>query len=51
MAGEPQPVAGCDVCRALAGQRAAAGARGDAAKVSACNAEMRSHPHKRKATR
>lgn len=42
---EPAPVAGCDVCVALAGQRAAARAIGDKSKVVDCNVEIRRHPH------
>ncbi|MGW7578260.1 hypothetical protein [Streptomyces sp. NPDC054765] len=42
---EPEPVAGCDVCTALAGQRAAADAIGDKTTVIDCNVEMRRHPH------
>ncbi|MFJ8191100.1 hypothetical protein ACIQ8D_15205 [Streptomyces sp. NPDC096094] len=44
---EPQPRAGCDVCGALAEQRAAARASGDHSKVSDLNVEMRNH-HKPK---
>ncbi|MFF0625675.1 hypothetical protein [Streptomyces sp. NPDC004296] len=40
-----KPVAGCDVCRALAGQSAAALARGDKAKAAECNDEIQRHPH------
>ena len=42
---EPTPVDGCDVCAALARQRAAAHAKGDKAKVIDCNIEMHRHPH------
>ncbi|MEV0371174.1 hypothetical protein AB0I10_15310 [Streptomyces sp. NPDC050636] len=42
---EPEPVAGCDVCLALAGQRAGARAVGDLSKVIDCNIEIGSHPH------
>ncbi|UKY50338.1 hypothetical protein [Streptomyces inhibens] len=42
---EPEPVAGCDVCQALAGQRAGARAVGDKSKVIDCNVEIRRHPH------
>ncbi|MFE0188975.1 hypothetical protein [Streptomyces sp. NPDC058989] len=42
---EPQPVAGCDVCAALAVQRTAARAVGDKSKMIDCNVEMRRHPH------
>ncbi|MFF4601912.1 hypothetical protein ACFY12_04015 [Streptomyces sp. NPDC001339] len=49
---EPEPVAGCDVCSALAGQRAAARAVGNLSIVIDCNIELRSHPHpERKAAR
>ncbi|WP_438487460.1 hypothetical protein [Streptomyces sp. S186] len=43
---EPVPVAGCDVCGALAEQRAAAYAVGDWSKATDCNVEMRRHPHR-----
>ncbi|MCK7626206.1 hypothetical protein MUU72_24385 [Streptomyces sp. RS10V-4] len=46
---EPEPVAGCDVCGALARQRARARAAGDRSKATDCTVEMRRHPH-RKAT-
>ncbi|MEV0370500.1 hypothetical protein AB0I10_11820 [Streptomyces sp. NPDC050636] len=42
---EPEPVAGCDVCLALAGQRAGARAVGDLSKVIDCNIEIGCHPH------
>lgn len=42
---EPEPVAGCDVCMALAGQRAAARAVGDASKAIDCSVEISRHPH------
>ncbi|MEU3220062.1 hypothetical protein [Streptomyces sp. NPDC006971] len=42
---EPDPVEGCDVCAALADQRAAAQRAGDASRVADCNVEMRRHPH------
>ncbi|MCK7628191.1 hypothetical protein MUU72_34775 [Streptomyces sp. RS10V-4] len=48
---EPEPVAGCDVCGALARQRACARAAGDLSKVVDCNVELRSHPHERQARR
>ncbi|KIZ13727.1 hypothetical protein SNA_37650 [Streptomyces natalensis ATCC 27448] len=44
-ASEPVPVAGCDVCRALADQRARAYASGDKSKASDCNVEMIRHSH------
>lgn len=42
---DPDPVAGCDVCAALTGQRAAARAIRDKSKVIDCNVEIRRHPH------
>ncbi|MFJ9415662.1 hypothetical protein ACIRPT_16025 [Streptomyces sp. NPDC101227] len=42
---EPVPVVGCDVCGALAEQRARAYAVGDLSKVTDCNVEMRRHAH------
>ncbi|MFF4701308.1 hypothetical protein [Streptomyces chattanoogensis] len=42
---EPVPVAGCDVCGALAEQRAKAHAAGDKSKATDCNVEMRRHSH------
>ncbi|MGW2629421.1 hypothetical protein ACWC2K_08840 [Streptomyces chattanoogensis] len=48
---EPEPVAGCDVCAALAGQRAGARAIGDKTTVIDCNIEMRNHPHPKGARR
>nr|WP_236680190.1 hypothetical protein [Streptomyces sp. 9-7] len=42
---EPAPIAGCDVCQALARQRAEAQAVGDKSRVTDCNVEMRRHPH------
>ncbi|GAU68611.1 Syd protein [Streptomyces sp. NBRC 110611] len=42
---ESEPVAGCDVCAALARQRAGARAVGDMSRVIDCNIEMRRHPH------
>ncbi|MGG7573391.1 hypothetical protein [Streptomyces sirii] len=39
------PVAGCDVCGALAEQRAKAYAVGDRSKVTDCNVEIGRHPH------
>ncbi|WP_039633328.1 hypothetical protein [Streptomyces sp. 769] len=42
---EPAPVAGCDVCAALAEQRAAAHAIGDKSTVIDRNIEIRRHPH------
>ncbi|GAU68538.1 Syd protein [Streptomyces sp. NBRC 110611] len=44
---EPVPVAGCDVCGALARQRAEAYTAGDKSKVIDCNVELRRHPHPR----
>ncbi|MGW2405281.1 hypothetical protein ACWCXK_12170 [Streptomyces sp. NPDC001739] len=43
---DPEAVGGCDVCEALARQRAAAYAVGDRSKVSDCNVEIRRHPHR-----
>lgn len=48
---EPEPPPGCDVCTALAGQRAEAAARGDKSAVSDCNIEIRRHPHPRRRRR
>ncbi|MGW1374644.1 hypothetical protein ACWD6P_10280 [Streptomyces sp. NPDC002446] len=45
LARDPEPIAGCDVCGALAQQRAAAYAVGDRSKATDCNVEMRRHPH------
>ncbi|MGG7571888.1 hypothetical protein [Streptomyces sirii] len=42
---DPQPVAGCDVCEALARQRAGAYAVGDRSAVTDRNVEIRRHPH------
>ncbi|MEU9122994.1 hypothetical protein AB0C96_24545 [Streptomyces sp. NPDC048506] len=42
---EPDPVPGCDVCTALARQRAAARAVGDQTTAIDCNIEIRRHPH------
>ncbi|MET9294908.1 hypothetical protein [Streptomyces sp. NPDC003077] len=42
---EPRPEAGCEVCAALAEERAAARTAGDLAKVTDCNVRMRRHPH------
>ncbi|WP_199836195.1 hypothetical protein [Streptomyces sp. NRRL F-4489] len=42
---EPVPAEGCDVCGALAEQRARAHAAGDWSKVTDCNVELRRHPH------
>ncbi|WEB45766.1 hypothetical protein MOV08_17725 [Streptomyces yunnanensis] len=42
---EPKPVAGCDVCAALAKQREAARVSGDLTTVIDSNIEMRRHPH------
>ncbi|MCE4943160.1 hypothetical protein ACFCXR_01660 [Streptomyces noursei] len=48
---EPVPVPGCDVCRALAGQRELARAAGSTAVVRSRNAEIKCHPHQRTAAR
>ncbi|MEK2475275.1 hypothetical protein WN984_20625 [Streptomyces noursei] len=45
-AADPGPVPGCDICAALAKERALARSRGDHSKVSDCNVEIRNHPHK-----
>ncbi|WP_407287680.1 hypothetical protein [Streptomyces sp. BP-8] len=42
---DPRPVAGCDVCGALARQRAGAYAVGDRSAATDCNVEIRRHPH------
>jgi hypothetical protein len=42
---DPEPVAGCDVCGALAVQRAKAYVVGDRSKVTDCNVEIGRHPH------
>lgn len=42
---EPEPVAGCDVCVALAQQRARADAMGDKSRATDCTIEIRRHPH------
>lgn len=41
----PAPVGGCDVCGALAKQRAAATAAGDYSRATDCSVEMRRHRH------
>lgn len=46
---EPTPKPGCDVCPALAEQRAEARARGDMSAVSDINIEMRNHHRKESA--
>nr|WP_093484928.1 MULTISPECIES: hypothetical protein [unclassified Streptomyces] len=43
----PEPATGCDVCAALAKQRAEAQARGDLSSASDCNVELAAHPHRR----
>lgn len=43
---EPVPVDGCDVCAALADQRAQWRKVGNFSKVSDCNVEMAQHPHR-----
>ncbi|GAU66836.1 hypothetical protein SSP35_03_04840 [Streptomyces sp. NBRC 110611] len=40
---DPAPVAGCDVCGALARQRDAAYDAGDMSKATDCNVEIRRH--------
>lgn len=42
---EPEPVPGCDVCKALAAQREDARSKGDVSKAVDCNVEIRHHPH------
>ncbi|MGG7571987.1 hypothetical protein [Streptomyces sirii] len=42
---EIEPFAGCDVCMALAAQRAAARAVGDSSKAIDCHIEIGRHPH------
>ncbi|MFF8531013.1 hypothetical protein ACF07B_03310 [Streptomyces sp. NPDC015532] len=42
---EPEPSAGCDVCRALDTQRTEARARGDLSRVTDINIEIRRHAH------
>ncbi|MFF4601758.1 hypothetical protein ACFY12_03225 [Streptomyces sp. NPDC001339] len=42
---EAEPVAGCDVCAALARQRADAHAIGDKSTAIDSNIEIRRHPH------
>ncbi len=44
---EPTPVDGCDVCTALAEQRAQARARGDMSRVADCNVEITRHRHEK----
>lgn len=41
----PEPVAGCDVCAALARQREAARSAGDKTRAIDCNIAIRRHPH------
>jgi hypothetical protein len=43
---EPVPVDGCDVCAALARQRAEARTRHDLSCVSDANVELRQQPHR-----
>jgi hypothetical protein len=43
---DPPPFAHCDVCAALDRERSEARAKGNGSKVSDCNVEIRSHPHK-----
>ncbi|MFJ9139252.1 hypothetical protein OG458_40795 [Streptomyces sp. NBC_01281] len=45
---QPEPVPRCDVCAALARQRAEAEAAGDWSKVTDCNVEIRDHPPHRR---
>ncbi|WP_330175184.1 hypothetical protein OG875_17665 [Streptomyces sp. NBC_01498] len=48
---DPAPVAGCDVCQALGGERGEARAKGDLSKVSDVNVEIRQHPHEKRRRR
>jgi hypothetical protein len=41
----PAPVPGCDVCEALARQRAEAVDSGDHSRATDCSVELRNHPH------
>lgn len=41
----PAIAAGCQVCAALARQRAEAAKAGDMSRVSDCNVEIRNHQH------
>ncbi|MEU6403713.1 hypothetical protein [Streptomyces sp. NPDC046985] len=42
---DPEPTPGCDVCRALDGERAEARAKGDLSKATDVNVEIRNHAH------
>nr|WP_245685836.1 hypothetical protein [Streptomyces niveus] len=42
----PRPVAGCDVCAALARQRQEARDRGDYSAATNASVEIRNHPHR-----
>ncbi|MFD4528152.1 hypothetical protein ACFWP7_30320 [Streptomyces sp. NPDC058470] len=42
---EPDPAPGCDVCEALARQRAEFTAAGNPSKATDCSVEIRNHPH------
>ncbi|MET7744140.1 hypothetical protein [Streptomyces sp. NPDC005385] len=41
----PEPVPGCDVCRALAHQRREAVRKGDLSRATDRSIELRNHPH------
>ncbi|MGW7636358.1 hypothetical protein [Streptomyces decoyicus] len=43
----PAPATECDVCAALAEQRAEAERKGNFSAVVDCNVELRNHPHRR----
>ncbi|MGK5640204.1 hypothetical protein ACSNOK_18100 [Streptomyces sp. URMC 126] len=44
----PVPAPGCDVCEALARQRAVARRAGDFSRALDCDVELRRHPHGRR---
>lgn len=48
---EPAPVAGCDVCGALARQGEEARRAGDAPAVERCITELRDHSHRSRSRR
>ncbi|MCB5166166.1 hypothetical protein LG634_15155 [Streptomyces bambusae] len=43
---DPDPTPGCDICAALARERAAARANGDPSRATDCNVELRHHPRR-----
>ncbi|WP_156727860.1 hypothetical protein [Streptomyces apocyni] len=47
----PEPEPGCDVCTALAEQRANADGRGDRSAVTDCNVEIRNHTRRHRRRR